>query len=240
MKLCSGSTEVKDSTTFSQSITSNACHLIVFVKAPVPGQVKTRLVSSVGASGAARLYEGLALQCIATAVNSRVGVVELWCTPSTDHPFFRRCAEDFKVNLRLQTDGDIGRRMAHAFHETLKGPACALLMGTDCSSLTQEDLREAQTAMDQGADAVLGPTEDGGYSLLGLRRYAHELFTGISWGTEAVLEQTRARLRDLRWRWHELPKRWDVDRPEDVERLIREGYLELNEHLRKTVREISR
>lgn len=85
---------------------------------------------------------------------------------------------------------------------------------------------------------MLVPTEDGGYCLLGLRRYAPILFNDIPWGTELVLEQTRARLRELGWSWHELPERWDVDRPEDVERLKSEGYLILNEQLTDTDREI--
>ena len=71
------------------------------------------------------------------------------------------------------------------------------------------------------------PSEDGGYVLIGLRRYADDLFTEVPWGTERVMEETRLRLRNLGWRWHELPERWDVDRPEDVERLRLEGYISL-------------
>jgi glycosyltransferase A (GT-A) superfamily protein (DUF2064 family) len=115
--------------------------------------------------------------------------------------------------------------MAHAFHETLKTASQAVLIGTDCPSLTVHDLQEAAGVLRQGIDAVIGPTEDRGYVLIGLRRYAPELFTGISWGTESVLDQTRACLQGLGWKWHELSERWDVDRPEDVERLIREGYI---------------
>ena len=81
--------------------------------------------------------------------------------------------------------------MAHAFHETLKKASQALLIGTDCPSLTVDDLQEAADVLRQGIDAVIGPAEDGGYVLIGLRQYAPELFTGISWGTESVLGQTR-------------------------------------------------
>jgi rSAM/selenodomain-associated transferase 1 len=114
--------------------------------------------------------------------------------------------------------------MAHAFHETLKWTTQALLIGTDCPSLTVDDLREAAEVLRKGIDAVIGPAEDGGYILIGLRRCVPDLFTGISWGTGSVLDQTRRRLRELRWKWHELSEQWDVDRPEDVERLKREGY----------------
>ena len=71
---------------------------------------------------------------------------------------------------------------------------------------------------------MIGPVEDGGYILLGLRQYAPTLFEGVSWGTESVLKEIKDRLNKLGWKLHKLTKRWDVDRPEDVERLKREGY----------------
>jgi len=238
MKPSFHSPHVKTSAVSPGHVTLSDCHLIVFAKAPVPGEVKTRLAVSMGALAATTLYEGMVLHSLSTAVNSRVGLVELWCTPSKEHPFFSRCAKEFQLTLHLQTMGDIGRRMAHAFQETLKGTSFALLLGTDCPSLAQEDLNEAAAALRKGSDAVLGPTEDGGYCLLGLRRYDPDLFNDISWGTELVLEQTRARIRELGWSWHELPVRWDVDRPEDVERLKSEGYLNLDEQLTNTDRKI--
>ena len=219
------STHLKNKRALRRPAAPSNCHLLVFAKAPIPGMVKTRLIPSLGAQGAARLYESMALHCLAAAVNSRVGPVDLWCTPSTGHPFFKRCAEDFHVFLHPQTQGDIGSRMAHAFQVTLKISASALLLGTDCPSVTQDDLVAAAAVLQRGTDAVIVPTEDGGYSLLGLRRYTPDLFTGIAWGSESVLEQTRTRLSGLAWSWHELPERWDVDRPEDVERLKSEGYL---------------
>lgn len=205
-------------------VKGKSCHLIVFAKAPIPGQVKTRLIPSMGAMGAAALHEKLVLHCLAKAMGAGVGPIELWCTPDTGHPFFIHCAKGFQIELHTQPDGDLGRRMGYAFSKTLKRASSALLIGTDCPSLTQIDLREASKAFAQGMDAVIGPAEDGGYVLLGLRQYNPEVLTDISWGTESVLNQTRGRLRTLGWRWHELRERWDVDRPEDIERLILEGY----------------
>ncbi len=206
---------------------SNEAHLIVFAKAPFPGQVKTRLIPSLGAQGAAVLYERLILHCVATACESGVGSVSLWCTPSTEHRLFRFCAERFKIGLRTQAEGDLGRRMADALSFSLKAVTHALLIGTDCPSITSYDLREAATALREDREAVIGPTEDGGYGLIGLKRVVIDLFEGISWGGENVLEETRNRLLALRWRWHELPVRWDVDRPEDLEHLKKENYVHL-------------
>ena len=203
----------------------NDCRLLVFAKAPVPGQVKTRLVPLMGPSAATALYEQLVLNILSIAIDAHVGPVDLWCAPSSNHPFFLQCVQKFQIILLNQIESDLGSRMAHAFQQTLRTASYALLIGTDCPSLTVHDLQEAAGVLRQGIDAVIGPTEDRGYFLIGLRRYAPELFTGISWGTGSVLHQTRLRLRDLGWKWNELSERWDVDRPEDVERLKREGYL---------------
>jgi rSAM/selenodomain-associated transferase 1 len=203
------------------------CCVVIFTKAPVPGYVKTRLIPLLGEEGATLLHERMVIRSISTATNAGVGSVELWCAYPTGHPFFSWCAERFGVTLHAQSEGNIGERMARAFHETLQRSAYVLLMGTDCPSLSGDDLGEAVNVLTGGEDGVLIPSEDGGYVLMGLRRYAEELFTGIAWGTENVLKETRDRLSDLGWQWHELSERWDVDRPEDVERLKREGFMEI-------------
>ena len=202
------------------------CRVVVFAKAPVPGEVKTRLVPSIDARTAAVLYEEMVSHALRTAVAAAAGPVDLWCAPSAEHPFFVRCSKEFKIKLRAQTEGDLGGRMAQAFSETLKISTCALLIGSDCPCLTQSDLREAASFLQHGVDAVIGPAEDGGYVLLGLSQSTPELFKGVPWGTASVLEETRTRLQSLGWRWHELPERWDVDRPEDLERLMDEGYFD--------------
>ncbi|MDP3017302.1 MAG: TIGR04282 family arsenosugar biosynthesis glycosyltransferase [Deltaproteobacteria bacterium] len=201
------------------------CRIIVFAKAPIAGAVKTRLLSSLDALVVTALHEKLVLHTLNIAMDSKVGPVELWCTPSVDHPFFIQCANKFRIDLHPQAEGNLGRRMAHALKETLKKSDMALLMGTDCPSLTPEDLKEATMILCQGAQAVISPAEDGGYVLIGLRQYEFTLFEGISWGTGTVLEETRERLSRLRWNWQELTQRWDVDRPEDVERLRRKGFM---------------
>jgi uncharacterized protein len=201
------------------------CSILVFAKAPISGEVKTRLFSLMNAEAATTLHKKLVFHALSVAVESKAGSVELWCTPSIEHPFFIQCGENFKVELRRQTEGDLGRRMAYAFDKTLERAPMALLIGTDCPSLTSDDLKEAQRALKQGTPVVITPVEDGGYVLIGLRQYEPTLFEGISWGTGSVLEETRERLRRLRWRWRELPERWDVDRPEDVERLRNSGWI---------------
>jgi len=193
--------------------------ILIFAKAPLLGRVKTRLLSSMDVERVMDLYKKLMIHTLKMVIRAGLGSVELWCTPTTDHPFFLRCAEVFKVSLRSQIEGDLGRRMAHAFEETLKQVPYAILIGTDCPSLTETDLKEAKETLIQRTPAVLIPAEDGGYALIGLRKYDPSLFEGITWGSSSVLEETRKRLKKLGWQWRELEERWDVDRPEDVERL---------------------
>jgi uncharacterized protein len=190
--------------------------LIVFARAPAPGLVKRRLIPALGSAGAAALYRRLARTCLMHAIHAAPGEVELWCAPDVRHPFFDACRRELALTLHRQRGEDLGERMAAALRRGLP----ALLMGSDCPDLLPSDLQEAAAALAQGCDAVLGPALDGGYVLVGLSRYDALLFRDIPWGTDQVLEHTRARLHQLGWRWHELTPRADIDRPEDLHRLL--------------------
>ena len=123
-----------------------------------------------------------------------------------------------------QCEGDLGARMQHAAMTALATNLRVLLIGTDCPALMPADLRAAAGAL-AAHDAVLIPAEDGGYVLLGLNRWDARLFTNIAWGDDQVLAATRQRLAALDWRWQELPRLWDVDRPEDFARLRSSGLM---------------
>ena len=200
--------------------------LIVFARAPVPGEVKTRLAPLLGAHGAAALQAELVARALRTALLARCARVELHGSPHARHPFFLDCARRHGVRLRAQGAGDLGARMRRAFERALACAPCAVLIGSDCPSLRPEDLRAAVHALQHGAQAVCAPTEDGGYALVGLRRSARALFAGIPWGEARVFAATRRRLARLGWRWQRLRTVWDVDRPADYERLERARLLE--------------
>ena len=198
--------------------------IAVFAKAPVAGAVKTRLAALLGPEGAAGLHAGLVRHALSTAVQSRVGAVELWCAPDERHPFFERCAEEFGVTLRRQEGADLGERMRRAFDAALGSGSALLIIGSDCPALGAAKLRSAAEAL-RSHDAVIAPAEDGGYVLVGLSKPAPMLFDGIAWGGSAVMGQTRAKLAQGGVGWKELATFWDVDRPEDYARLQREGML---------------
>jgi len=194
---------------------------MVFARAPVPGEVKTRLIPALGEAGAAALHRRLVSHCLRAACDSRLGPVELWCAPGVDDVFFRECERRLRVSLRSQEGGDLGERMQGAFESALARSRRAILVGSDVPALSSRYLRDADRALAKGEDAVVGPAEDGGYVLIGLSRVDSRLFGGIPWGSADVLAETRRRVAALGWRSQELPALWDVDRPEDLARLPR-------------------
>ncbi len=197
--------------------------LCVFSKAPVPGQVKTRLIPALGEEKTNELYRSLLTRTLTTACSSSIACVRLYCTPTTEHPFLQTCAENFDVQLYLQRGRDLGEKMCNALNEGLNEFAYALVIGCDCPWLTTQDIDLACTHLATDNEAVLGPATDGGYYLLGLCSVQKSLFEDISWGGPTVLAETRQGLADAAISWYELPEYRDLDRPEDLpayERLI--------------------
>ena len=192
--------------------------LMVFCKAPIAGQVKTRLMTELTADQALQVHIELSEATLKLAVQSRLCPVQLWCAPTVVHPFFTASAQTYQIPLRLQLGDDLGERMNHAFCSALDSYSKALIIGCDCPSLTGQDLDQALAALNQRSDIVLAPAEDGGYVLIGLDRAHPELFTDMPWGTTKVLDQTRQRIRQLNLNHRELKLQWDVDSPRDLAR----------------------
>ena len=95
-----------------------SARLLIFAKAPVPGQVKTRLAGRLGPRGAAELYKKLLRRTLAMAAAARLCPLELWGAPDARHGFFIACQRDYGVRLRRQSSGDLGRRIHHALTRT--------------------------------------------------------------------------------------------------------------------------
>lgn len=190
--------------------------LLIFAKAPIAGRVKTRLIPTTGPGKAAALHAAMVLETLRTAQRSGFDAIELWCQPRAQHPFFRFCRGRFGVALKSQRGQNLGARIVHALSDALKRYRRAVVIGTDCPELCVRDLKQAEQWLNGPYAAVLGPCEDGGYFLIGLRRLLPELFRDIAWGGSEVVETTRLRLRRLGLRWAELSLGWDLDRPEDL------------------------
>ncbi|EIJ41271.1 hypothetical protein BegalDRAFT_0351 [Beggiatoa alba B18LD] len=188
--------------------------LQIFTKAPIVGHVKTRLFSSYSPEQATKIHQGLIHRCLAQFTphfNS-----ELWCSPNCQHPFFQHCQQQYPISLYTQQGDDLGMRMLFALQQHL--PVPTVLIGTDCPSLSVADIQQAFQVLQQGCPVVLAPAEDGGYVLVGIQGKALDIFSTMPWSQENLIHETRARLRQLRCDWYELPLQWDIDRPEDVQR----------------------
>lgn len=190
--------------------------LHMLARAPVPGRVKTRLIPALGAQGACDLQQLLlerALQLPGQGFNERF----LWLDdlPSAE---LQAMAHRLGWTLVEQPAGDLGERMRRIATLGLAESDAVILIGNDCPALDAGYLQAACSAL-QEQQVVIGPAEDGGYVLLGLRNINAALFSDMPWGTEQVLSLTLQRLQQLDWHPTLLPALWDVDRPEDLSRL---------------------
>ncbi len=192
--------------------------ILVFAKAPVAGRAKTRLIPALGAEGAARLQAALLEDALQRARAAEPAGLELWGTGDDPEGWLPALAARYGASLHEQCDGDLGARMLNALARATADGAPALIIGTDAPGLSAAGIAKAGESLARH-DAVIVPALDGGYVLLGLRHAPEALFTDIDWGTDRVLAATRARLRALAWRVDERPAAWDVDRPEDLERV---------------------
>jgi hypothetical protein len=189
--------------------------IIVMAKAPEPGQVKTRLARVIGAVAAAELTTRMLHHALGTARRAAAGMVELCVTPDIHHPVLNDAAHRFDACLTAQGEGDLGQRMARIARRVLAAGERPILIGTDCPALTPEHLRQAATALET-SDAAFLPAADGGYVLIGLRRFDARLFEGIAWSTDAVMQLTRSRLGELGWTWWEGETLHDIDTADDL------------------------
>lgn len=183
--------------------------IIIFAKAPVPGRVKTRLIPSLGAEGAAELAREMLEWTVEEAVATGLPV-ELCGEPDPAEWHEARPG----LALTAQGGGGLGERLARAARRALEEEP-ALLIGTDCPDLDRSRLRAAAEALEDH-DMAIHPAHDGGYALLGLRCFDPSLFEDIEWSTDAVARQTIARIEALGWSLHVGATLHDVDEPDDL------------------------
>ncbi len=197
--------------------------ILIFSRVPRAGQVKTRLIPLLGEAGASDFHAACLQHTLQTTLDSRLAPVELWLDERPGDAFGTLPDAAEHCRLRVQCEGDLGQRMAHAVACGASGEGPALLVGTDTPLLDADYLARALQRLDHGDDVVMGPAEDGGYVLLGLWRDWPSLFRDVPWGGERVAAITRERCRRQGLELYELPTLWDMDRPEDIVRLCRES-----------------
>lgn len=189
--------------------------IVVFLKAPRPGQVKTRLAASIGAEAACQAYILLAETFLSQLVS--FSDVELRFAPDDACDEIGRFQLHPAWKMKQQGAGDLGQRMERAVLESLAEVDAVLCLGTDCPYVGMEDIRQAFGILAEH-DAVLGPAVDGGYWAVGLRKSERNLFHEMPWSTAEVLEITRNRLAVAKMSFQELRELEDVDDLESWQR----------------------
>lgn len=165
--------------------------LLVFIKNPQLGRVKTRLAESIGEEAALAVY--LKLLHYTRTISEKVDAERFvyyadfidWLDQWSENHF----------NKKLQTGENLGERMANAFQFVFPKSKKAIIIGSDCAELDESIIQKAYEALDHN-DVVIGPAKDGGYYLLGMNRYFPELFQDISWSTTQVFPETVKRIEE--------------------------------------------
>lgn len=184
--------------------------LLIFIKNPEKGKVKTRLAATVGDERALKIYRALLKYTRNLALE----------VASERYLFYSRFIEENdewsgrQFHKKLQEGKDLGERMYRAFEWTLERHGKAVIIGSDCATLTPAIVEEAFRRLDDH-DCVIGPATDGGYYLLGLRETRPELFRDIPWSTDQVRSLTIERIEALGQTYFLLPELSDIDRAED-------------------------
>ena len=185
--------------------------VIVFQKHPEPGKVKTRLAKSIGNTKAAKIYRFLIDHTHRQLTNLDAAVFVFH-----KGPFQKSKYPAARYSFHPQEGEDLGEKMAHAFQTVFqKGFKKALIIGTDCYELETQHLEIAFSELNR-QDLVLGPARDGGYYLMGLKSPVPQLFQGITWSTNTVLETTLKKAAEAGLEFTLLEKLSDVDRFEDL------------------------
>ena len=189
--------------------------LLLFVRNPEKGKVKTRLAQDLGDDKALAIYLELLdiTRAVAVAIPAeRLLFYSNFIPENDDWP-------EAHFQKHLQSNGDLGARMEAAFQQALETHQKAVIVGSDCPELSPEIIEQAFAKLED-CDAVFGPANDGGYYLLGLKTVIPTVFREMVWSTESVLSETLARLDAAGKSYALLPELSDVDHAEDWERYL--------------------
>ena len=184
--------------------------LMIFIKNPELGKVKTRLAKTIGDERALKVYHAL-------LAHTREVVLQVDAHKILYYSGYKDMQDDWSNDLfekRLQSPGDLGQRMHQAFETTLKTHRKVLIIGSDCPKITPQIINQAYLQL-ADHDFVLGPALDGGYYLLGMNAPEASLFEHIPWSTDQVKQQTINRMSTLGKSYALLPSLPDIDYESD-------------------------
>ena len=190
--------------------------LLIFLKYPEPGKVKTRLAQYIGKEKAAHIYSVMAETIIHHVSKSREHKTIIFFDPPERKSDVENWLPNNDCKFLPQEGNSLGERMANAFSKAFSlGAEKAVIIGTDCIDISNDLISQAFVELDR-TDVILGPAEDGGYYLLGLKKLIPEIFNNIDWSTDRVLNQTLKTLREKGLRFQLLQTLKDIDTANDL------------------------
>ena len=202
--------------------------LLIFVKYPEPGKVKTRLAATIGAELAAQLYQEFVLQTFQLALQSQAAARFVTFTPAEKERELKKLFPGSWQWFAQENSPNLGVRIHHAIqHVQQQGYSPVITIGTDSPSLPTDYLNHAVAAL-LNHDLVLGPAMDGGYYLIGMKNAPPELFAGIDWSTDRVFQQTLERAAQLKMSVRQLPVWYDIDDLLTLQRFCEESSLSVD------------
>ena len=188
--------------------------VIVFVKNPELGKVKTRLAQTLGDKEALSIYKKLLEYTRSVLLELNEAERFVFYSSFIDEEDEWSATEFQKY---LQKGSDLGHRMSSAFETILKRCEQVLIIGSDCAQLTSDHLDQAFAFLDSH-DMVIGPSQDGGYYLLGMNHHYPFLFENIVWSSETVFQETVGKAIEHNLKYVELEVLSDIDNEEDWNR----------------------
>ena len=190
--------------------------LIIFLKYPEAGKVKTRLAKDVGVQRAAKFYSQMAKEIIENVSDNDSYRTTIFYNPPGKENEIRNWIEKKEVLFSPQRGDTLGDKITDAFAQIFSsGSDKAVIIGTDCVDVSSETIIQAMNALDD-VDVVLGPAEDGGYYLSGSNSHIPGIFQEIEWSTDRVLHQTLERLKEMKLSYELLKTLKDIDTLEDL------------------------
>lgn len=194
--------------------------ILLFIKDPEPGDVKTRLAEKVGKDAAAKIYRCFVLDTLSKLTNLNIPITIFFDPPSAAERISHWLGPQY--SYQPQSGHDLGEKMKNAFAQSFdQGCDRLILIGSDIPDLPAEFIRQACEAL-ESKDAVIGPTSDGGYYLIGFtkEKFIPQAFEQIEWSAPKTFEQTMQALNSHNLTTHILPQWHDIDTLTDLSELV--------------------
>ena len=212
-------------------------NVITFCKYPLEGKVKTRIAKTIGNEFAVKLYKLFAEHTFQELLKTESIFPYLFFADNNDREKIKKWA-GAEFLLEPQEGDDLGERMYNAFKKVIdRGSTKTIIIGTDIPDMSSDIIRKALQALNN-SDVVIGPANDGGYYLLGMKNLYKNLFSGIEWGSNSVLRMTLEKINALNLSYSILPELIDVDTEDDLKKWFAKYSEGNNYSLKSTIRSL--